>query len=101
MGNVKVGIYGHSMGGGATGDNAADSSVIAKYNIGVAVLLHPGARKEAGRPIYGQTKIPTFYATGSADTIVSPKSTHDWSLRATHPMIFAEMKGATHFECQS
>jgi len=97
----KVGIYGHSMGGGATGDNAADSNAIQKYNIGAAVLLHPVPRKMPIIPIYKQTKIPTFFATGSRDTIIAPATTKAWSERATKPMIFAEMRGATHFECQS
>lgn len=90
----KVGIYGHSMGGGATGDNAADSNAIEKYNLGAAVLLHPVARS-------GKTKIPTFYTTGSSDNICSPGSVQAWSKKASTPTIFAEMKGADHFECQS
>merc|ERR1711924_132478 len=73
--NSTTGIYGHSMGGGATGDNAADSGAIAKFNIGAAVLLHPVPRKEAILPIYKQTKIPSFFATGTLDTIIAPKST--------------------------
>jgi dienelactone hydrolase len=90
----KHGIYGHSMGGGATGDNAGRPDVIEKYNLGAAVLLHPV-------PTRTPTKIPSFYATGTADTIVPAFSTDSWSDLAAKPYIFAEMTGATHFECQS
>jgi dienelactone hydrolase len=100
----QVGIYGHSMGGGATGDNAADHNAIATYNIGAAVLLHPVAAQSGVifRKIY-PTKIPTFFATGSADTICFPGTCESWSnLPGTAtPKVFAEMTGATHFECQS
>jgi hypothetical protein len=82
------------MGGGATGDNAADTTAIKLYNIGAAVLLHPVARNS--RP-----KIPTFFATGSADKICSPLGVEAWSRRAATPTVFAEMRGANHFECQS
>jgi len=92
--NSKVGIYGHSMGGGATGDNAGRSDAIEKYNLGAAFLLHPV-------PTRTPTKIPTFYSTGTADTICSPLTTEAWSKTASKPTIFAEMTGATHFECQS
>lgn len=90
----KVGIYGHSMGGGATGDNAGNSAAIEKYNLGAAVLLHPVATRTP-------TKIPTFYTTGSADTICAPGGVEAWSKTASKPYLFAEMSGATHFECQS
>jgi len=90
----KVGIYGHSMGGGATGDNAADSLAISTYNLGAAVLLHPVAR--SSRP-----KIPTFFATGSNDHICSAAGVEAWSRKAAKPTVFAEMQGANHFECQS
>ena len=35
----KVGVYGHSMGGAASGMNAADASAVSKYNLGAAVCL--------------------------------------------------------------
>jgi dienelactone hydrolase len=92
--NSKHGIYGHSMGGGATGDNAGRQNAIDKYNLGAAVLLHPVATRT-------RTKIPTFYATGSADVICFPGGCESWSKTASKPYIFAEMAGATHFECQS
>jgi len=92
----KIGLYGHSMGGSATRQNAADATIVEKYNLGAAVLFHPG---------YGgvkdPTKIPSFYATGSADNIVRPttvKSSYD---KAAAPKVFAEMTNANHFECQS
>jgi len=107
--NSTVGIYGHSMGGGATGDNAGDENAIKTYNIGAAVLLHPvgGHLLCKGCPFIVRkihpTKIPTFYATGSADTICQPHTCEAWSTLpgTAAPFIFAEMKGADHFECQS
>jgi dienelactone hydrolase len=92
--DAKHGIYGHSMGGGATGDNAGNRAAINTYNLGAAVLLHPVATRT-------KTLIPALYATGSADTICSPESAASWSKTATKPYIFAEMTGATHFECQT
>merc|ERR1712048_176862 len=49
------------------------------------------------------TKIPSFFMTGTADTIVSPGSTLSWfqELSESEPRLFAEMTGANHFECQS
>merc|ERR1712072_1031850 len=91
----KVGIYGHSMGGGATGDNAANKAVISKYNLGAAVLLHPVIRKTSW------PKIPSFFATGTADRIIHPDGVIAWSMTAGRPTILAEMTGANHFECQS
>jgi predicted dienelactone hydrolase len=90
----KVGIYGHSMGGGATGTNAGTQAAIEKYNLGAAVLLHPVATRTP-------TKIPTFFATGTADVIVPPATTKAWYPLGAKPKIFAEMTGATHFECQT
>jgi dienelactone hydrolase len=92
--DIKTGIYGHSMGGGATGDNAGNRANIDKYNIGAAILIHPVATKT-------KTLIPSFYMTGTADTICSPQSAAQWYRTATPPSIFAEMRGADHFECQS
>jgi len=92
--DIKHGIYGHSMGGGATGDNAGNQAAIDTYNLGAAVLLHPVATGT-------HTLIPSFYATGSADTICAPSGAESWSKTAAKPYIFAEMTGATHFECQT
>lgn len=90
----KHGIYGHSMGGGATGDNAGNQTAIDEYNLGAAVMLHPLARRT-------KTLIPSFYATGSRDSICPPGTVEKWSTTATEPTIFAEMKGVNHFACQS
>lgn len=37
----QVGIMGHSMGGEATQNTAADEEAVKKWNIGAAVALHP------------------------------------------------------------
>jgi len=90
----KMGVYGHSMGGGASLQNAADAAVVEKYNLGAAMLLHP-------TPFMVATKIPSFYATGNLDTIVPAPLVLNAYNKGGPPKIFAEMSGATHFECQS
>lgn len=92
----KVGVYGHSMGGAASGLNAADDAAIAKYNLGCAVALHPAQGGQAAT-----SKLPTFFATGSADTIVPAPGVKLMYSLAKGPKVYAEMKGANHFECQS
>lgn len=89
----KSGIYGHSMGGSATGLNAADKAVVEKYNIGAAVLFH----SQNG----GSTIVPTLYTTGTADTIVSPKAVENKYDSSSPPKVFAKATGATHFFCQT
>jgi pimeloyl-ACP methyl ester carboxylesterase len=93
---AKVGIYGHSMGGAATGFNAANVNTIKKYNLGAAVLLHPA---QGGQ--FAATKIPSFYATGSTDVIVPAPGVKSMYEKASSPKVYAEMTGANHFECQS
>jgi dienelactone hydrolase len=92
----KVGVYGHSMGGAASGLNAADSSAISKYNLGAAVCLHPAQGGQGSKTI-----LPTFFATGSTDKIVPAPGVDLMASLAKGPMVFAEMSGANHFECQS
>ena len=88
------------MGGAASGLNIADASVVKKYNLGAAVCLHPAYVEPTFLP-----HMPTFLATGSADAIVPPASVKKMWNQATIgkkvPMVFAEIKGANHFECQS
>ena len=92
----QLGVYGHSMGGAASGLNAADADVVQKYNLAAAVALHPAQGGQAAK-----TQLPTFFATGSSDTIVPPGGVKRMYDRAADPKIFANLKGATHFECQS
>lgn len=94
--SAKVGVYGHSMGGAASGLNAADSSAISKYNLGAAVCLHPAQGGQGAHTI-----LPTFFATGSSDKIVPAFGVNYMAGLAKGPMVYAEMKGANHFECQS
>jgi predicted dienelactone hydrolase len=93
---AKAGVYGHSMGGAASGLNAADASAVSKYNLGATVMLHPAQGGQLAR-----TAIPAFFATGSVDGIVPPGGVHSMYKLAAGPKVFAEMTGANHFECQS
>lgn len=92
----KVGVYGHSMGGAASGLNAADAAAVRKYNLGAAVCLHPAQGGQGAK-----TALPTFYFTGSADSIVPPGGVSAMYGKAKPPKVFAEIKGANHFECQT
>ena len=92
----QTGIYGHSMGGAATSYNSADADRIAKYNIGAAVHLHTN-----GAPGVKGALVPSFFASGSADTIAPARSVKKLYEMATKEKIFAEITGASHFECQS
>jgi len=92
----KVGVYGHSMGGAASGLNAADTAAISKYNLGAAVCLHPAQGGQGAKTI-----LPTFFATGSIDTIVPAPGVNLMASLAKGPMIYASMNGADHFECQT
>jgi dienelactone hydrolase len=92
----KVGVFGHSMGGASSGLNAADSDAVEKYNLGAAVCLHPA---QGGQ--LAESMLPTFFATGTADTICPPGGVELMYGRAKGPKVFASMKGATHFECQT
>jgi len=94
--DAKVGVFGHSMGGASSGLNAADADAVKKYNLGAAVCLHPA---QGGQ--LAESLLPTFFATGTADTICPPAGVELMYNRAKGPKIFASMKGATHFECQT
>lgn len=92
--NSKVGVYGHSMGGGTSTMNAADKSAIAKYNLGAAVAHHP-----VSHPVYAH--IPIFFTTGTIDGICSPDGVKSMYQKARGPAVYAEMLLADHFECQN
>jgi dienelactone hydrolase len=92
----QIGLYGHSMGGAASGLNAANADVVNKYNVAAAVALHPAQGGQQAK-----TTVPTFFATGSIDTIVPPGGVKAMYNLATGPKVYAELKGAGHFECQS
>jgi len=94
--NVQVGLYGHSMGGAASGLNAADPAIVSKYNIGAAVCLHPAQGGQGAA-----STVPTFFFTGSADKIVPPLGVWSMYEKAKGPKVYAEIKGANHFECQT
>jgi hypothetical protein len=90
---AKVGVYGHSMGGHASGINSADQSTVDKYNIGAAFLIHP-----AGGGSAHLNKVPAFYAAGSSDTITSASSVERMYPFGDSSKVQATIRGAGHFE---
>merc|ERR1712232_680047 len=76
--------------------NVADADAISKYNLGAAVCLHPAQGGQGAA-----AKLPTFFATGSADKIVPAPGVEAMYGLALGPKVFAEMSGANHFECQT
>jgi cephalosporin-C deacetylase-like acetyl esterase len=94
--NSKVGVYGHSMGGAASGMNAADASAVSKYNLGAAVCLHPAQGGQGAA-----TRVPAFFFTGTSDKIVAPGGVESMYNKGQGPKVFASLQGANHFECQT
>jgi len=94
--DAQVGLYGHSMGGAASGLNAADAAAVSKYNLGAAVCLHPAQGGQGAK-----TVIPIFFFTGTVDTIVPAPGVELMYGLGRGPKVFASLKGADHFECQS
>lgn len=91
----KAGLLGHSMGGGATYYNAGQPDVVAEYNIGAAVGLHPQTK------LFPSTNslVPIFFGTGSKDVVISPSSVKDaYSETSGVPKVFSEIEGAVHDE---
>jgi len=92
----KVGILGHSMGGGATYHTAGQASAVKDQNIGAAVALHP--QTAPLQPI-SNSLVPIFFGTGSRDSVVSPGSVKSaYSKTSGVAKVFAEISGANHFE---
>jgi len=91
----KVGLLGHSMGAGASYHNAGQSDLVAEYNIGAVVALHPQTELyESATPV-----VPIFYGTGSKDVVIIPsKVKKAYSATTGVPKVFAEIKGAVHDE---
>ncbi len=57
-----TGVFGHSMGGGATHLSAQNQAAVKANNIGAAMALHPVY-------VAGGSYVPIFYGTGSKDTV--------------------------------
>jgi len=91
----KAGLLGHSMGGGATYHNAGQPDVVADYNIGAAVGLHPQTRLfDAVSPV-----VPFFYGSGSQDNVIWPSWVkQSYSETEGVAKVFAEIEGAVHDE---
>lgn len=98
----KVGLMGHSMGGGATYHNAGLAESVDGQNIGAAVALHPQITEPKLLPI-ADPLVPTFFGTGGKDIVVFPSSVKNAYDKASLkvPKVFSEIKGAVHDEPMS
>jgi dienelactone hydrolase len=87
-----TGVVGHSMGGGSTVTSSGNAAAIKKYNIQVAVAMHPA-------PSLTDPKVPILFLTGDKDTTVSPTSVEEMYNR-THGVekSFAEVHGSSHID---
>jgi dienelactone hydrolase len=91
----KVGLMGHSMGGGASYHNAGQADVVKAYSIGAVVALHPQTS------LYSTTNslVPIFFGTGSKDSVISPSSVKAaYSKTVGVAKAFSEIAGAVHDE---
>lgn len=99
----KVGLLGHSMGGGATYHNAGLAESVEGQNIGAAVALNPQITFPTALVPVRDPLVPTFFGTGGKDVVVLPSSVKhaydEASLKV--PKVFAEIKGAVHDEPMS
>lgn len=92
--SMKTAFVGHSMGAFATVLSAANAEAVKKWNVAAAVPLHAGDFLNFKSPV-----IPTFYTTGSSDTIIPPTSSYSYYQATTAKgKVFAELTGANHFE---
>jgi len=91
----KVGLLGHSMGGGASYHNAGQPDIVAEYNIGAVVALHPQTELYSSvTPV-----VPIFYGTGSRDIIIFPRKVKKAYFETIGvPKVFSELQGAAHKE---
>lgn len=96
----KVGLLGHSMGGGNAYHVAGQADMVQDLNIGTAVLLHPQVAD--GFLPTTNSQVPIFFGTGSEDTAISPDTVKAaYSLTSGVPRAFSELAGATHYEPQT
>ena len=113
----KIGLYGHSMvntctsachlctystyiqGGAATvhvSDYGPSLGVVA------SVALHPAVVDDFDKQESADVAIPMLWFTGSADVVVPPGGVwRGFDADKTEPKICAEIKGATHFNCNA
>ena len=92
---TRVGVAGHSMGGGAAGYLASAENATTAYNVHAYVGMHgTPVRKEGG------LTVPTLYTTGGNDTIIRPgivKYSFENSVNAPS-RVLAELSDADHYE---
>lgn len=93
----NIGIFGHSMGGGAVIRAMANTSAGLNFRAGVA--LHPWLYEARGSSL-GDISAPLMYTTGSWDVCVP----HEVSIvrsafqQTPPPKLYANLRHATHYE---
>jgi len=91
----RVGVAGHSMGGGASGYVAASTNATARYGVHAYVGMHgTPVNEEAG------LAVPTMYTTGGEDKLVRPSVVKSSFVRSANaaPRVLADLADANHFE---
>jgi hypothetical protein len=89
----KVGVFGHSMGGGATVH--AIASIPSDYHIKVGVAIHPWQREDKD-PIPSEVKVPMMYLTGTKDTNVKDSLVKHMYEETKTSKVYANGKGFNH-----
>ena len=92
---TRVGVAGHSMGGGAAGYLASSINATARYGLHAYVGMHgTPVTKEAG------LTVPTMYTTGAKDHLVAPFVVNRSFVKSVDaiPRVLAELADANHFE---
>lgn len=94
----RVGIFGHSMGGGTVVHAMADQ-ITQQLNIKAGFALHPWLFEAQGN-LPKDAKGPIAYTTGTKDTCVrhEPQKVKTAFSQAPSPKIFANLNGANHME---
>lgn len=98
----KTGIYGHSMGGGATYHAAGHLPSVQQQNIGAAVALHPQIKAPIRLYSRSNSHVPIFFGAGSHDRV-----TYNWDIKRSYrkttgvSKALVDIRGASHFEPQS
>eukprot|EP01084_Bolivina_argentea_P024428 45516_1 len=101
----QVGVYGHSMGGGATVHVSDYGGTNSSINVTAAVALHPWLAHDKnpdGEQESKNVKIPMIWFTGNDDNLVpAPTVYENYGYDPFKPKLFAELKGVNHMDCTS
>jgi CubicO group peptidase (beta-lactamase class C family) len=91
-----AGLFGHSMGGGASVHACAETKEA--WNAKACVGLHPWVPYMSPGEA-SKVKLPIMYTTGSSDHLVPAVSVKGDYNKVTTSKVYASLKGAGHTEC--